>query len=68
MRPLHVCRFLSAKDYYLPPPLDPEEAKKPPRTAFWCGKTHMPVGPDGGDAREERCCAGRPCFEPQIRL
>ncbi|MGH7163649.1 MAG: hypothetical protein ACREID_09200 [Planctomycetota bacterium] len=68
MKPLAVCRFLENKAYHVPPPPGKEEGLTPPSTPFWCAKTHDPVGPDGGDVRDDRCVRGRSCFRARVEL
>lgn len=69
MKPISVCRFLGNKSYFTGTPAFAPAERRPPETACWCGRTQLPVGPDGEDVREERCSGGgRVCFRPQVEL
>ena len=59
------CRFLRAKNAYGTTeggdnPFLPADTGT---TTYWCLKTCLPMGPDGGLAVTTRCGRGRTCFE-----
>lgn len=68
MKPLHVCRFLQNKAYFMISSATPQPEERAPGTPFWCATTHEAVGPDGKDVRDDRCLKGRGCYRAQVDL
>ena len=81
MKPPDACYFLCNKAYFFTPPeafsdkpvlkdsgnADDTEPQ-PLSTPFWCLKTHEALGPDGDEARDDLCDAGRTCYRPEVGL
>ncbi len=54
----YPCRYLRSKEMYYQGAEDDAFASG----AFWCARTHEPLGPDGAGADKNTCCANRACF------
>ena len=58
----NVCRRLRSKGMFLEVEPDPT-VPNPSDGFFWCTHTMNCLGPDGDVAEEDRCRAGRGCYE-----
>jgi len=57
------CSQLRWKGMFIPAEWDPTVQRCNDR-AFWCQKTQIPLGPDGGIVDEYECHEGRNCYRP----
>jgi hypothetical protein len=57
------CSSLRWKGMFIAAEWDPTVQRCNDR-AFWCQKTQIPLGPDGGNVDEYDCHEGRRCYDP----